>query len=116
MATVGWTERWVKVQIIWVPNDFIKFIEINFSVGCMYVLAVMLSIPRSTNSKNIDEMIIIRTEDHATVFLKWMDFTGYARLTVTMEVYISIETSSSMLYLMDLSPNIADFFDRLLPY
>ena len=32
-----------------------KFIEINFSVG-MYGLAVMLSIPRLTTSKNIDEI------------------------------------------------------------
>ena len=34
-----------------------KFIEINFSVGCMYGLAVMLSISRLTTSKNIEEMI-----------------------------------------------------------
>ena len=33
-----------------------KFIEINFSVGCMYGLAVMLSISRLTTSKIIDEM------------------------------------------------------------
>ena len=36
-------------------NNLNKFIEINFSFQ-MYGLAVMLSIPRLTTSKNIDEI------------------------------------------------------------